>query len=457
MQTDFQNEAKDFTNPEAMASAYLARYYGQKKIEYPINPFQMLKDEDILFSLRNFKKLEGVYIPASSSTDLPVVGINANRNITRQRFTAAHELCHHFRDADRQIVCPINGYKNEIELFADKFAAALLMPIGDLRYQVNKRKNQRGYVSFDSVLEIADYFGVSFISCLYRIAYRIHAIAGDTAPRELRKRAEKYKPDTVRKTRHLTHCKLFEGLIDCYQEQLTFKPTDYARYLFQNNYIYNDSRMEGLDVSIEQASEIVTDIRLNTKNSFFSCDEDNEVFFSIAGHYDMYQDILADPVKESLSVFDMFLLNKKLYSHYPNPDFGGSIRQNNTLVLGAKFETVDYHDILPELEKLDKEVKDFYSLRHEIPMSEYVKHVVRTHHQITVIHPFQDGNGRTSRAFMNVQLVRAGLLPIYIRVEDKEDYVNALSLADECNNYDELYDIVFRQILKTFVDLSLEG
>ena len=47
MQTDFQNEAKDFTNPEAMASAYLARYYGQKKIEYPINPFQMLKDEDM--------------------------------------------------------------------------------------------------------------------------------------------------------------------------------------------------------------------------------------------------------------------------------------------------------------------------------------------------------------------------------------------------------------------------
>ena len=129
----------------------------------------------------------------------------------------------------------------------------------------------------------------------------------------------------------------------------------------------------------------------------------------------MYQDILADPVKESLSVFDMFLLNKKLYSHYPNPDFGGSIRQNNTLVLGAKFETVEYHDILPELAKLDKEVKDYYSLRHEIPMSEYVKHVVRTHHQITVIHPFQDGNGRTSRAFMNVQLVRAGLLHSAVR------------------------------------------
>ena len=77
MQTDFQNEAKRFINPEAMASAYLAKYYGRKKIEYSINPFQMLKDEGILFSLCNFTKLEGVYIPSSTLADLPVVGINA--------------------------------------------------------------------------------------------------------------------------------------------------------------------------------------------------------------------------------------------------------------------------------------------------------------------------------------------------------------------------------------------
>ena len=55
---------------------------------------------------------------------------------------------------------------------------------------------------------------------------------------------------------------------------------------------------------------------------------------------------------------------------------------------------------------------------------------------------------------MNVQLVRAGMLPLYIRVEDKADYINALAQADECNNYDELYEIVFRQILKTYVELS---
>ena len=154
----FQTVAKGFNDPEEMAAAFLARYYGNQKIEYPINPFQMLKDKGILFSLRNFKKLEGVYIPATGKDDIPTVGININRPITRQRFTAAHELCHHFRDAEREISCPISGKKNSIEDFADKFAAALLMPINELRHQVGKRqKNGRRYISFDDVLEIANF------------------------------------------------------------------------------------------------------------------------------------------------------------------------------------------------------------------------------------------------------------------------------------------------------------
>lgn len=129
-------EAKQFDDPEKMAAAFLVKYYGNQKIEYPINPFKMLKDEGILFSLMDFKNLEGVYIPASTPEDIPVVGINVNRPITRQRYSAAHELCHHFRDADKQISCPI-GANNAVEMFAEGFAAALLMPLNELRVQVN--------------------------------------------------------------------------------------------------------------------------------------------------------------------------------------------------------------------------------------------------------------------------------------------------------------------------------
>ncbi|MEA4878916.1 hypothetical protein SDC9_10413 [bioreactor metagenome] len=449
----FKLEAQKYTDPECMAADYLIAYFGNQKIEYPINPFTLLKDEGVLFTLSNFHKLEGVYVPATSESDIPIVGINANRPITRQRFTAVHELCHHFRDASKQISCPMYGKKTTIESFADRFAAAVLMPIAELRVQVNKRKNTRGNVSFDDVLEIADYFGVSFESCLFRIAYRIHAIDGDTESASLKKRIVKYAPDKVRKSQHMTYTNLYAGLIDNYREQLAFSPTEHARYLFQNEYIYNDSRMEGLDVTVEQASEIVTDLRLNMQNSCF-CNEENESYLSVAGHYVMYQDIFAEPVKESISIYDMLPLNKKLFSYYPHPEFGGAIRQNNTLVLGAKFETVDYHDIFNALAKVDNDIKSFYEKRGEMPISEFVKHVARIHHRITVIHPFPEGNGRTSRAFMNVQFVRAGLPPIYIKVEEKPAYIDALSLIDKATIYDELYEIIFRMIIKSHVALN---
>lgn len=452
---DFRQEAKLYRDPEKMAAAYLASHFGNSKIEYPINPFALLQEEGILFNLADFKKLEGVYIPASSDDDIPTVGINGNRPITRQRFTAAHELCHHFKDADRQITCPITGTKNAIELFADKFAAAILMPLAELRIQVNKRKNIRNTISLDDVLEIADYFGVSFESCLFRIAYLIHAIEGDTESSALKKRAKKYGPDKVRKARHMTYTKLLSGLIDCYSEQLAFTPSEHAWFMFQNEYIYNDSRMEGVDVSEEEAAEIVTDLRLNMQNSEY-CKEENEAFLSVAGHYEMYLDILALPVKESLSIYDMLPLNRKLFSHYPCPEFGGSIRQNNTLVIGGKFETVDYHDIYSELAKLDAEIREFFPKRHEMAASEYIKHVARIHHRITVVHPFSDGNGRTSRAFMNIQLVRAGLPPVFIKVEDKGDYTSALARADSTGDYEELYEIVLRAILQSHIALCAQ-
>ena len=383
----FGSNVKNYRDAESMAAAYLAAYFGNSEIEYPISPFKMLKDEGVDFVIRNFNKLEGVYIPAQSEDDIAIVGISAKRPITRQRFTAAHELCHHFRDADKQVACPI-GQKNSSEYFADAFASALLMPMGELKVKVNEYKDANGNVNFDDILKIADYFGVSFESCVRRIAYKIHAVEGDIENKELTKRIRKYHPDKKRKALGMSYENLYSDLIDNYVEQLRFAPNDYAKYIFENTYIYNDSRMEGLEVSIEEASEIVTDLRNNLQNSQY-CTAENEAYLSVAGHYLMYQDIFAVPVKDSLSVYDSFKLNKDLFAYYPHPEFGGNPRQNNVVISGAKFEAVDYHDIFNELAKADVEIKSFFDNKDSMKASDYIKHVVRTHHRITVIHPFQ--------------------------------------------------------------------
>ena len=52
------------------------------------------------------------------------------------------------------------------------------------------------------------------------------------------------------------------------------------------------------------------------------------------------------------------------------------------------------------------------------------------HTWLTHIHPFTDGNGRTSRAVMNLELIRAGYPSIIIRRQDRLRYYDALAESD---------------------------
>lgn len=49
-----------------------------------------------------------------------------------------------------------------------------------------------------------------------------------------------------------------------------------------------------------------------------------------------------------------------------------------------------------------------------------------THAEFVRIHPFIDGNGRTSRLIMNYQLMINGFLPVSIAKENRLEYYNAL-------------------------------
>lgn len=53
------------------------------------------------------------------------------------------------------------------------------------------------------------------------------------------------------------------------------------------------------------------------------------------------------------------------------------------------------------------------------------------HHRFVHIHPFIDGNGRTSRLLSNLILMQAGYSPAIIRNEDRLAYYEALREADE--------------------------
>ncbi|XP_065560545.1 protein adenylyltransferase Fic-like isoform X2 [Artemia franciscana] len=60
-----------------------------------------------------------------------------------------------------------------------------------------------------------------------------------------------------------------------------------------------------------------------------------------------------------------------------------------------------------------------------------VKYAALAHYKLVYIHPFTDGNGRTSRLIMNLILMRAGYPPVIIKKEDRLKYYETLKAANE--------------------------
>ena len=143
------------------------------KITYPINPFEVLKEKNTIITYSDFDKLEGLLLYDKKRS---IISININRPITRQRFTAAHELGHimlHTEIKGNNFLCPMYGRKSDIEKEADAFASNLLMPSDELNKRVDLYQDENGKVGLDECLLIAEYFGVSFESCIKTICFRI--------------------------------------------------------------------------------------------------------------------------------------------------------------------------------------------------------------------------------------------------------------------------------------------
>jgi Fic family protein len=58
-----------------------------------------------------------------------------------------------------------------------------------------------------------------------------------------------------------------------------------------------------------------------------------------------------------------------------------------------------------------------------------VARAAEVHTRFVLIHPFADGNGRTARLLLNLELLKAGFWPVVVPVERRLDYYTSLDAA----------------------------
>ena len=64
------------------------------------------------------------------------------------------------------------------------------------------------------------------------------------------------------------------------------------------------------------------------------------------------------------------------------------------------------------------------------PRTDLLALLAKLHHDFTLIHPFDDGNGRVVRLLLNAVLLRVGLLPLVIRSPDRRRYLDVIAQSD---------------------------
>lgn len=71
------------------------------------------------------------------------------------------------------------------------------------------------------------------------------------------------------------------------------------------------------------------------------------------------------------------------------------------------------------------------------------------HGEFVKIHPFIDGNGRTSRLLLNFELMKNGYPPVIFKKEERAKYYDALDLAHTTMNYAPFVELVAKLELES--------
>lgn len=223
--------------------------------------------------------------------------------------------------------------------------------------------------------------------------------------------ARTYAKSTVRKS----YSPLLEQ-IDALKKQLdscrplTPAEVEAIREVFLVEHTYNSNAIEGNTLTLQETALVLQGITIDRKPL--------KDHLEAVGYKEAFQYVeeLAKQDKP-LSDFDIKSIHSLVLAD--RPEDKGTFRRVNVRIAGAVTEPVQPYLIEPKIEELLEDYKNWAQTMH------VVERVALFHLRFESIHPFIDGNGRTGRLLMNLQLIREGLPAVNIKYSDRRSYYDA--------------------------------
>ena len=189
---------------------------------------------------------------------------------------------------------------------------------------------------------------------------------------------------------------------------LTAGETERLNEEFIVEYTYNSNAIEGNTLTLRETDLVLRGLTIDRKPL--------KDHMEAVGHKEAF-DYVSELVKDNVPLSESIIKQIHFLVLADKKDDRGVYRRVPVRIMGAQHEPVQPYLIEPKMEQL---LRDYAESTEHI-----VTKLARFHIEFEGIHPFIDGNGRTGRLLVNLELMKAGYPPIDIKFSDRIAYYDA--------------------------------
>ncbi len=177
---------------------------------------------------------------------------------------------------------------------------------------------------------------------------------------------------------------------------------------FTVEYTYNSNAIEGNTLTLRETDMVLRGLTIDQKPL--------KDHIEAVGHKEAFN-FVRELVKDNIPITERVIQQIHYLVLADRKEDRGIYRRIPVRIMGAQHEPVQPYLIQPKMEQL---MEKYATSKEHI-----VTKLARFHIEFEGIHPFIDGNGRTGRLLINLELMKAGYPPIDIKFTDRLSYYNA--------------------------------
>ena len=173
-------------------------------------------------------------------------------------------------------------------------------------------------------------------------------------------------------------------------------------------FTHNSNAIEGNTLTLRETDLVLRGLTIDKKPL--------KDHMEAVGHKEAFE-FVSELVKNNVPISESVIKQIHYLVLADKKEDRGVYRRVPVRIMGAQHEPVQPYLIAPKMEEL---------LHAFVESTEHiVTKLARFHIEFEGIHPFIDGNGRTGRLLINLELMKAGYPPIDIKFTDRISYYNA--------------------------------